>query len=449
MNVDLLRPSSTLGQVRSSYGMLGTYDTSVLVQTKAGRWGLLATGGALGTDGYIQQAPWQRGPVDINSNIHAQNGMLRSLNMTSGPLRLFARGSGFNEARANGTPYQNNGTRLWRYATGGDWQAPQRRNGDAAVLWLGGALPADLLQHFEPAPISATRTAPIAAARRPSRFALIPDNELGAAAHWNQPMGAGLLAACRRRRARCARVGSRTDFRRNGGADQSLVHQRDSGRYGELLWTHSAWTVAGSGRMDWFRISMRTRCSGTARTGRPQPRNRPQWDQNIFDPRLGISRKLGSHWAVSASGFRAFRAPTPSELYRSTQVGNKLTLPNGLLRASAPRDGSRAWPRNGIGERSAPAISSRRSTGPSSAVTIDPTSSPILLMRQNLGRSRAAGFSLDFESRAAAMAKRRWRLPVCARDCHARSQDLGNWIPEVARNMATLNLRAFKPRLAR
>ena len=27
------------------------------------------------------------------------------------------------------------------------------------------------------------------------------------------------------------------------------------------------------------------------------------------------------------------------------------------------------------------------------------------------------------------------------------TQDLGNWIPEVARNMATLNLRAFRPRL--
>ena len=40
-------------------------------------------------------------------------------------LRLFVRGSGFNEARNNGTPYQTNGTRLWRYATGGDWNAPR------------------------------------------------------------------------------------------------------------------------------------------------------------------------------------------------------------------------------------------------------------------------------------------------------------------------------------
>ena len=27
----------------------------------------------------------------------------------------------------------------------------------------------------------------------PTRFSFIPDNELGAAAHWNQPLGAGLL----------------------------------------------------------------------------------------------------------------------------------------------------------------------------------------------------------------------------------------------------------------
>ena len=57
----------------------------------------------------------------------------------------------------------------------------------------------------------------------------------------------------------------------------------------------------------------------------------PQFGQHIFDPRVGLSRKLFDHWAVSASGFRAFRAPTPNELYRSTQVGNKLTNPNGSL----------------------------------------------------------------------------------------------------------------------
>jgi outer membrane receptor protein involved in Fe transport len=121
MNVGLQRPSSTMAEVRSSYGMLGTYDTGGMAQTKMGDWGVMGAGGALGTDGYIQEAPWQQGPVDINSNVHAQNGLFL-VEHDRGPLRLFARGSGFHEARSNGTPYQVNSTRLWRYATGGDCQ---------------------------------------------------------------------------------------------------------------------------------------------------------------------------------------------------------------------------------------------------------------------------------------------------------------------------------------
>src|SRR6266702_129756 len=121
VNVRLVRPSSNFAELKSSFGAEGTYDESLQAQTKRGPWGLLATGGTVGTDGYIQEAPWQRGPVDRASNVHVQNGLVL-LEHASGPLRIFARGSGFNEARSNGTPYQTNGTRLWRYATGADWQ---------------------------------------------------------------------------------------------------------------------------------------------------------------------------------------------------------------------------------------------------------------------------------------------------------------------------------------
>ncbi len=55
--------------------------------------------------------------------------------------------------------------------------------------------------------------------------------------------------------------------------------------------------------------------------------SQPPWkDEQFFDPRLGVARKLGEHWALSASGFRAFREPSPNELYRATQVGAQLTL---------------------------------------------------------------------------------------------------------------------------
>ena len=37
---------------------------------------------------------------------------------------VFLRGNLLNEARSNGTPLTPNGTRIWRYAGGGDWALP-------------------------------------------------------------------------------------------------------------------------------------------------------------------------------------------------------------------------------------------------------------------------------------------------------------------------------------
>jgi outer membrane receptor protein involved in Fe transport len=81
------------------------------------------------------------------------------------------------------------------------------------------------------------------------------------------------------------------------------------------------------------------------------------------------------------------------------------------------------------------------------AVTTNPTSSPILLRRENLGQIESRGMGIDFE-----IAPHRWiTVDGGYQYAHAvvsrSSQDLGNWIPEVARNMASLNVRAFNPRL--
>jgi outer membrane receptor protein involved in Fe transport len=445
MNVGLQRPSSTRGEFQSSYGGLGTYDASLLAQAKFGPWGLMGAGGALGTDGYIQQAPWQRGPVDINSNVHAQNGLVL-VEHARGPLRLFVRGSGFNEARSNGTPYQTNGTRLWRYAAGGDWQGP--REGTLALRLYGSA------QHYRQTfssisnlPNFGDPTCSYRCGEVPTRFALIPDNELGGAAHWSQPLGTGLLALAGAD-VRDVRVWDQEQTFGSIAALTNLsVHQRDTGMYGELLWTHNAWTIAGSARVDWFQNYDGNRRLWTGTGWTPTPTQPPQWEQTVFDPRLGVTRKLGTHWAVSASGFRAFRAPTPSELYRSTQVGNQLTRPNGNLKSER----ATGWEAGLASQWNWGTIRGSyfltQINRPISAVTIDPNSSPILLMRQNLGQIESKGFSLDY-----GLAPRRW-LAVDGgyQYAHATvtegSVDVGNWIPAVARNMATLNLRGFQPKI--
>jgi len=62
VNVVPARPGSNLAELRSSFGGENTYDDSLLGEAKLGAWGVLASGGTLGTDGYIQEAPSQRGP---------------------------------------------------------------------------------------------------------------------------------------------------------------------------------------------------------------------------------------------------------------------------------------------------------------------------------------------------------------------------------------------------
>ena len=439
------RPTEDLAELRSSYGAEGTYDDSLRLQAKLGPWGLLASGGIIGADGYIQEAPWQRGPVDIASNMHSENGVFL-VEHDSGSLRFFVRGNGFNEARGNGTPYQTNGTRIWRYAIGGDWRGPHR---SFLTTRLYGST-----EHYRQTFSSISNLSSFGVpncsyrcSEIPTRFSLTPNNELGAATHWNQPLGAGLLVVVGAD-THDVRVWDREQTFGNSAALTNLHdHQRDSAAYAELMWVRRSWTLIASGRMDWFQNYDGQLLIWNGSSWGLEQTQPAQFDQRVFDPRLGLARKLWNHWAVSASGFRAFRAPTPNELYRSTQVGNQLTEPNGSLlieRATGWESGlSTEWRWGTI--RSSYFFTQVNS--PISAVTIDSQSSPILLMRENLGQIESRGVALDFT-----LAPHRW-LAVDGGYQYAHavvtqgSEYLGNGIPEVARNMATRNARANNQRI--
>ncbi|MGD0893856.1 MAG: TonB-dependent receptor [Terracidiphilus sp.] len=443
-----VHPTANEAELRTSYGAQNTYDDSLQLQTKRGPWGILAAGGVLGTDGYIQESPAQRGPVDINSNVHSQNGLLLAEHVRES-LRLFVRGSGFNEARNNGTPFQTNGTRLWRYATGGDWNAP--RNGDVTLRLYGST------DHFRQTfssisnlPTPAYPDCSYRCGENPSKFSLTPYNELGAATHWSQPFGTGLLFV----------AGADThdvrvwDREQSYGSSTLLTnlhdHQRDSGAYAEAMAVRKSWTITASARVDWFQNYDGQKLQWTGSGWTPSAAQPPQFDQRFFDPRIGLSRKIKDHWAISASAFRAFRAPTANELYRSTQVGNLLTLPNGNLlseRATGWETGlATQWHWGSI--RTSYFLT--QVNRPIDAVTTNPASSPILLMRENLGQIESRGVSIDYELTPlhwlAIDGGYQYAHAVVTNDSQTPAL-VGNWIPEVARNLATMNVRAFRPKL--
>ena len=128
-------------------------------------------------------------------------------------------------------------------------------------------------------------------------------------------------------------------------------------------------------------------------------------------------------------------------------MGSKLTLPNSSLlseRATGWETGVASEWRWGTIRTS---YFDTQVNRPIVAVTTNSNSSPILLLRENLGQIESRGVGVDFE-----VAPQRW-LAVDGGYQYAHAvvsrgtQDLGNWIPEVARNMASMNLRAFRPRL--
>jgi outer membrane receptor protein involved in Fe transport len=443
VNVLPQRPTGDDAILKSSYGGEGTYEDSLLLQGKRGPWGALLAGGVIGTDGFIQLNPLSRGKVDIPSNVHAQNGAAL-FEHQQGALRVFLRSNAMNEARSNGTPIQTNGTRLWRYASGADWAGTGQglRSGSLTFRAYGSS------EHYR------QTFSTIAASRNfetLNRFAKTPDDEMGLVLHWNQPLAPGLLVV----------VGADTHDVRAGdfetvisNGNMSLVNltdrQRQTGTYAEALLTRKAWTVSSSARIDWFSNFDGNQLMPTHHT-------LPYISERVFDPRLGVSRKLGSHFALSASAFRAYRAPTPNELYRSTQVGSLLTLPNGDLsseRATGWETGAAMEQRWGTLRTSYFWTIVNR---PITALTINDQSTPQKLMRENLGQIQSKGLSIDLHIQPIRWA--RWatfnagyqhtNATVTQYNPAAQYQEasalVGNWIPQVAHNMATAQFRAYRP----
>lgn len=440
INVLPYTPTQNEFELKSSYGGLNTYQDDALVAARRGHYGILATGGSLGTDGYVLTTPDQRGLIDVPSNVHAQNGLV-FIDRQQGNLRTFVRSNMLNEARGNGTPIQQNGTRLWRYAIGSDWTPD---NGGRLVFRAYGGT-----EHYRQtfSTIGAGRNSEIL-----NRFAKTPDNELGAVLHWSQPIltrafGPGLLLL----------VGADTHDVRANDQEQVIkagvqtpvnqsARQRQTGAYAELLMTRGGWTVSASGRFDWF-----SNFDALAwKAGAPTPL--PDFSQQVFDPRLGVSRKLGAHFALTGTGFRAFRAPTANELYRSTQVGSLLTLPNNNLRSER----ATGWEAGLAMEQRWGTLRGSyfwtRVNRPITALTTNSSSNPILLMRENLGQIESRGISVDFQVQPT-QPELHWMTFTAGYQHtnatvtqYAQQPNLvGNWIPQVAHNMGTAQLSGYKP----
>lgn len=409
----------------------GTSSVNGLLAASKWGWSGLGAASFFRTDGYIVTAPESRGPVDVASNVHSQSGRLEIHRELGAQGDVFLRGNLLNEARGNGTPLQTNATRIWKYVAGANWSPA---NAGRFLLRVYGDNQG-YRQSFSA--VFAGR-----ASERLTNLQQVPSQQIGGAAQWARSYGDLTVVA----------GGDLLDTRASddetsvkGGVKQPTVsisaRQQAKGIYGELLWQPSTWSIAFSSRLDRFgNFDARQVGGGT------EPKALPGIEETVFDPRLGIVKRVGGGVSLTASAFRAFRGPTLNELYRKFQVGQQVTLANGNLRseratgfeAGALMDvshwgsvrGSYFW---------------TQVNRPIASIAIDSTGQ--LLQRQNLGQLESRGLTAEFDLKPVRLLTLTGGYQYAVSTVTKFQADptlVDKWTPEVPRNTASLQARLAK-----
>ncbi|HUZ03921.1 MAG TPA: TonB-dependent receptor [Acidobacteriaceae bacterium] len=426
----------------TGYAQEDTAHGSLMAMDAIGPWSGLIAGDILHSGGYIEVAPDARGTVDTAANLHYENAETDLYRTFASGGNAFLRGNFLNEARGNGTALQTNATRLWRYAGGMNW-----------TTRTAGVFRAEIFQsqeHYRQSfsAISAGRSSEFL-----TRLQQVPTQQIGGSAQWTRifrpwftVIAGGDVNDIRA-----------TDFEQpiqhgnpNGFTD-TTARQRDVGEYVEGLLQPGKWTVSSSLRVDSF-LNLDAIQSMQAGNSAPSVTAIPNRSETILSPKIGVVRRINNFVGLTASAYRAFRSPTLNELYRQGQVGQEITLANPDLRSER----ATGW-EAGV-ELAAPSKNSilRASyfwtevNRPVTALTLSITPTEVLNQRENLGQIRSRGISLDYEA-----APFTW-LAVSGGYQYANATVtqfaqqpalVGKWIPQVAHNMATMQVSTTRNRL--
>ena len=373
--------------LETSYGNQETPDLSLWAGGAWHGWESSFAGEVFHTDGYILTPEADRGTVDTKAGSQHGTADLMIGRKFGNGSDVFARGWFLNESRENGTPDQVNNTRMGEGAVGADLQLG--KFGALTLRFYGDA------QTYN-------QTFSSVALNRDSEtltdIQAVPAQGVGGSAVWSRAVGKRqtLVAGFDMQED----IGASHEVLVTAGKDSSAGgHQRDAGVFGEdIIQITTRWTLSASARVDWwsnFDASLLTIPFGSPGLATLTPYANRSY--NAFSPRLSLVHQVNARVSWSASIYRAFRAPTLNELYRSFRQGNTLTESNANLTAERLTGGE-----GGVSVNVLPRRLVIRGTGffneiidPVANVTLSTTPALITAQRQNLGRTTAPGAEID------------------------------------------------------
>ncbi|MFN2635467.1 MAG: TonB-dependent receptor domain-containing protein [Gemmatimonadaceae bacterium] len=370
----------------ASGGSRGAGDFSLYASNLAGPLGFSASADYGTGGGYTLLRPSQRGSIDQANSVTRRSLNGRVEYSVGAVGSLFANANYFDDDRSLGTPLtEPNRRRIIGGVLGGSFGAP-----------LGGMIEARFFgqhQNYDShsSVVNAARTS-----ERPNVAQTIPSHDLGGSLQWMRSMGMLQLLS----------VGA--DFRTMVGSLHEAVYDaagtvagmRVSGGTQRVFGAFLQGVVApveplrveASARFDSWRSFNGFRNDGTAVP--PTAITYPAKNNSAFAPRVGLRYKLLNSVTLRSSYYRAFRAPTLSEEYRTffagpnTFMGNPDLTPEYLTGYDIGMD----WdPLPAVEFRATGFWNKYKDLDDFTFLSPGPTPGTTILQRQNVGAVRSRG----------------------------------------------------------
>ena len=393
----LTRPPTPAGlSIDASYGNQNTPDLSLWAGGEKGGWFSTFGGEVFHTDGYYLVPAYDRGTIDTMANSEHGTADLTIGRKFGSNDEIFARGVYFDDSRNNGTPYQTNSIRMGQGILG-------------ANLSLGniGSLTLRSYGDFETYHQGFSSVGPGRNSETPTDKQTVPAQGIGVSAVWTRSAGK-----------RQTLVAGLDEHEEIGRSDEILFsakkdtsaggRQRSVGVFGEdIIQLAPRWLLSLSGRYDhWsnFDASLYSAPFTPPPAASTTPYANRSYD--VFDPRATLLHQFNDHVSWSASIYRAFRAPTLNELYRSFRQGTTTTDANPNLSAERLTGGETGVDVHTFNQRLEVRgtffynqvinpVSNVPCTGPNMPPPCVLASSGSTQVRENLGRTSAPGFEID------------------------------------------------------
>jgi outer membrane receptor protein involved in Fe transport len=443
INIIPRHPNDSSLSLETSYGNEQTPDASATASLRQGAWLATVAGEGFNTNGYVSVLPPLAGSVDTPVASEHFDGQFRLERRVSEEVSAFGSGSIFEDMRKNGTPLQTNNTRLRQIAVGADWQSPTA--GTMTFRAYGG-------------PETYDQTSSSIALNRNSETITdnqrVPSYQAGLATQWTRTAGTHqtLAAGFDGQEIR----GASNELTYNAGKISSAVgaggRQRLWGLYGEdILRINTRWLFTGGLRVDdWNNYDALSVTRPLAKPGPLQVTNYGSRGEQAFSPRLSSLFRVKDNMVIRASMYRAFRAPTLNELYRSFRQGNTLTLANSGLTAEQLTGAEAGASYNTFHDR----LSIRGTlfwsdiSDPIANVTLSSTPALVTRQRQNLGETRSRGAEFDAEARLTSTITLSggWQfVDATVTSFPASTQLVGLLVPHVPRHAVNFQARYSRP----